>query len=311
MTVSIIVVSYNTCEETLACLESVYAQTLQTGFELIVVDNASTDGSAAAIAERFPEVRLIASADNLGFAGANNAAAKEATGEYLLLLNPDTVILDNAIDRVVAFARENPRAGLYGGRTFFGDMTLNANSCHGEPTPWSLLCMGLGLSALFRRSALLDPESLGSWDRNDVREVDCITGCFLLIRRQIWEQLEGFDLEFFMYGEDTDLCIRARKLGAKCLICPDATLIHYGGRSEKIRGDKMIRLFRAKNQLFRKHWSPWAAAFGSGMLSLWAFTRYCGASFLGLFKAKYRSSAGEWGSVFRRRREFASVPVAK
>ena len=303
--VSILIVSYNTQEETLACIESVYDQTKEVTFELIVVDNASQDGSAEAIEAKFPDLTLIKSKDNLGFAGANNLAAENATGEYLLLLNPDTVILDQAIDRVVKFARENPDAGLYGGRTFFEDMTLNANSCHGAPTPWSLLCMGTGFSTLFRGSRFFNPEGLGAWQRDDVREVDCITGCFLLIERSIWEELGGFDLDYFMYGEDTDLCMRARQRGSKCLINPEARLIHYGGRSERVRGDKMVRLFRAKRQLFEKHWSPSMVRFGSTMLTSWAFTRYGILRIFGIASSKHRDRALEWYSVYDRRCEYS------
>lgn len=302
--VSILVVSYNTKEETLDCLRSVYDQTHQVSFELIVVDNASSDGSAEAIAEQFPQTVLIDSKDNLGFAGANNLAAKQATGKYILLLNPDTVILENAIDRVVQFADSRPQSEIYGGRTLFGDKTLNENSCHGAPTPWSLLCMGVGLSSVFRRSELFNPEGLGSWQRDTVREVDCITGCFLLIERTVWEELDGFDLDYFMYGEDTDLCIRAGKLGVKSVICPEAILIHYGGRSERIRGDKMVRLFRAKSQLFHKHWRPGMVSFGTSMLVAWAFSRYCVLRTLGIASSSHRQRAAEWYSVYSRREQF-------
>lgn len=213
--VSILIISYNTRELTLACLESVYAQTAGVSFEVIVVDNASIDGSAAAVAERFPQCRLVALEKNVGFAGGNNLAAKHATGRYLLLLNPDTVVLENAAGRAVRFADEHADAGIVGGRTFFGDGSLNRNSCHGAPTPWSLFCMGTGLSSLLRRSGWFNPEGLGSWKRDSVRSVDAVTGCFLLIRRELWEKLGGFDESFFMYGEDTDLCQRAWRAGQK------------------------------------------------------------------------------------------------
>ncbi|PQO28770.1 glycosyltransferase family 2 protein [Blastopirellula marina] len=306
--VSILVVSYNTKEETLACLESVYDQTKDVSFELIVLDNASHDGSAEAIEETFPELTLIKSSENLGFAGANNVAAEKATGEYLLLLNPDTVILDHAIDRIVKFARSDDQPRVFGGRTFFEDMTLNADSCHGAPTPWSLLSMGVGFSSVFSRSAFFNPEGLGDWQRDSFREVDCITGCFLLLQRSLWNELGGFDLDYFMYGEDTDLCLRARKHGAKCFVYPEAQLIHHGGRSEKVRADKMIRLFRAKHQLFQKHWKPGFVKFGARMLVFWAFTRYLALSVLGIASSSYRQRAAEWYSVFARRQEYCNLP---
>jgi N-acetylglucosaminyl-diphospho-decaprenol L-rhamnosyltransferase len=298
--VSILIISFNTRELTLGCLRSVQEQTRGVEYEVVVVDNASNDGSADAIAGDFPWVQLVRLSENIGFARANNLAAKSARGRYLLLLNPDTVILDGAVQKAVAFADANPRAGIVGGRTYFADHRLNYNSCHGAPTPWSQLCKGLGLSALFRRSRLFDPESLGNWERDDVREVDAVTGCFLLIDRELWNALRGFDESFFMYGEDTDLCLRAAELGRACMICPDCTLIHYGGQADSVRAEKMIRLFRAKAQLFRKHWSPAAAWFGVRMLRTWAFTRMAGLRLLSLLAPRRRGAYAAWREIWLR-----------
>ena len=302
---SIMVVSYNTRELTLACLQSVLDQTAGVDYVLIVVDNASADGSADAIARQIPSATLIALNENVGFARANNLAARRATGEFLLLLNPDTLLLDGAAGRALAFAQANPSAGIVGGRTFFADMSLNPTSCHGRPTPWSLLCIGTGLAKLFPRNRWFDPESLGSWQRNTPRQVDVVTGCFCLIRRSLWDALGGFDEDFFMYGEDTDLCIRARKAGSTCMICPDAKVMHYGGQSEKARADKMIRLFRAKSQLFRKHWSHGEQRFGLAMLKLWAFTRMAALKLLSAGAPAFEGSYQTWREIWHRRREFA------
>jgi GT2 family glycosyltransferase len=307
MDVSIVIVSYNTRDLTLACLASVYEQTRDASFEVIVVDNQSHDGSADAIASAYPQVRLIRSDANLGFAKANNVAGRQATGEYLLLLNPDTVILEGAVQKALAFARGNPRAGIVGGRTYFGDMSLNPTSVHGRPTPWSLLCMGVGLSALFRHSRLFDPESLGKWQRDSRREVDVVTGCFCLVRRDLWDQLGGYDESFFMYGEDTDLSMRAWEAGSTCMICPDAKLIHYGGQSEKVRSDKMIRLFRAKVQLFQKHWSRPTVPFGVMMLKFWALTRATGTALLRRVDPTKQAAHEAWRDIWRRRAEFVDV----
>jgi GT2 family glycosyltransferase len=311
MDVSILIVSYNTREMTLAAIQSVIDQTKQVSYEIIVVDNQSTDGSADAIAKAFPQVRLIVPEKNLWFAGGNNLAAQYATGDYLLLLNPDTLILDGAIDKVVAFARANPKAGAVGGRTFFGDMRLNANSCHGVPTPWSLTCMGLGLSSAFRRTTLFDPESLGKWARDTVREVPAITGCFYLIDRRLWDELAGFDLDFVMYGEDTDLSIRVWKSGHTCLICPDARLIHYGGQADKVRPDKMVRLFRGKAQIFYKHWPKFFRNYGLAMLSLWAATRTMATGVLQSIKPEKRVSYLAWAEIWQRRQEFDPAKPSK
>lgn len=312
MNLSILIISHNTRTLTLDCLRSVYEQTRGIDFEVIVLDNASTDGSAAAIAAEFPQVRLMEPGSNLGFAVGNNRASQHAAGEFLLLLNPDTVVLDRAIERLLMFARAQPESGIYGGRTLHADRSLNRDSCHGRPTPWSLLCMGLGLSSIFRNSAIFNPEGLGSWRRDSVRAVDCVTGCFLLIDRQLWDSLGGFDESFFMYGEDTDLCMRATAAGYPCLLCPEAQIIHYGGRSERVRADKMVRLFRAKVQLFEKHWPPHMIGFGIRMLQLWALTRTIATRLAMLVGRDCRASHKAWREIFHRRSEFSStVPARK
>ena len=161
--VSIIVVSYNTRAMTLAALDSVAAQTKTVTYEVIVVDNASSDGSAAAIAAHPAKPRLIALNENICFARANNLAADEARGAYVLLLNSDTVVLDGAIDKLVAFARNNRRAMIWGGRTVFADGSLNPGSCWGRLSPWNLICRISGLTSIFPRSELFNGESIGCW----------------------------------------------------------------------------------------------------------------------------------------------------
>lgn len=305
--VSIVIISYNTRQMTLDCLRSVYVQTKDMAFEVIVLDNASTDGSAEVIAREFPQARLIASKENLGFAKGNNVAAREAIGEFLLLLNPDTLILEDAVGKALAFAGARPEAAIVGGRTYFGDGSLNYSSCHGAPTPWSLTCLGTGLTSVFRRSPVFASEFYGGWNRDSVREVDAITGCFLLIRRTLWDLLGGFDESFFMYGEETDLCMRARKVGHKSFICPDAKLIHYGGASEKVRSDMMLRLFRAKHQLFRKHWHPWLVRYGVAMLDLWAWSRMLACGILRRVRPQYQAGYAAWREIWRRREEYRRV----
>ncbi|MEX0654173.1 MAG: glycosyltransferase family 2 protein [Phycisphaeraceae bacterium] len=305
--VAVIVVSYNTRELTLACLRSLHEQTRVTEVEVLVVDNASTDGSAEAIGAQFPQVRLFALEDNLGFAGANNYAAQRTAAPYLLLLNPDTVVLDGAVDRLVAFAAAQPGAGIWGGRTLFADGSLNPTSCWRRPTPWSAFCQGVGLAAVFRGWRMFDREAMGEWARDSVREVDIVTGCFFLIRRELWDRLGGFDPAFFMYGEEADLCLRARRLGATPMMTPDATITHYGGASERVRADKMVRLFVAKSQLFARHWGAGVAWFGRRTLDLWALTRLTALTVLGLVQPHRREQAATWRAVWARRRAWREV----
>ncbi len=179
---SILVVSYNTRAMTLDCLRSVVAET-RTPYELIVLDNASADGSAEAVAAEFPQARLIASPENLGFAEGNNVAARDARGEYLLLLNPDTLVLRGALDKLLAFAKEKPQAGIWGGRTLYADGSLNPFSCWRRLDLWALAMRATGLVSLFRESPIFNAEAYGGWRRDTVRGVDIVTGCLFLIRR--------------------------------------------------------------------------------------------------------------------------------
>ena len=303
---SIIVVNYNTRDLTAACLQSVYAQTEGYTFELIVVDNDSNDGSATAIRERFPEARLIEPKANLGFARANNLAAAQARGQRLLLLNSDTVVLDGAIQKLLAFADVQAEAGIFGGRTVFADGTLNPTSCWARPTLWSNLCAALGLTALGANTSWLNPEAIGGWARNDTRCVDIISGCFLMIDRDLWQRLDGFDPRFFMYGEDADMCLRARAIGARARICPEAQIIHYGGASETVQSDKLVRLFTARSQLMHRHWRAGAWRLGIALHQARALTRaaaYAAAGALG--KPSARQKAMTWWGVWCRRGEWA------
>ncbi|MCA8960439.1 MAG: glycosyltransferase family 2 protein [Planctomycetes bacterium] len=310
--VSIIIVSYNTKSYTLKCLETLRAETRDLTYEVILLDNASEDGSPEAIAESYPTVRLIASRDNLGFARGNNEAAKSARGEWVLLLNPDTEVLDGAIQKMVAFARAQSGEVVVGGRTLFADRSLNPTSCWRFATPWSLFCSAVGLSSLLGGFDLFNRDAMVTWRRDSVRPVDIVTGCFLLLRRELWERLGGFDGVFFMYGEDADLCRRAQREGARCLICPDATIIHHAGVSEQVRSGKMIRLFTAKSQLYDRYWRPGSAWLARRLLSLWCLTRMGAHGLLGPVRPRSRNSFRTWREVWRGRSAWihASAPLS-
>lgn len=255
--VSIIVVSYGTREMTLECLHSIASGTGDASHEVIVVDNDSPDGSAGAIAAEFPDIRLVVQSVNLGFAAACNLAANEARGEYLLLLNPDTVVQGRAVEHLLAFARRRPEAGIWGGRTVFRDGSLNPMSCWRRPTLWSLFCSGFALDTRYPHSPLFNAYGYGGWQRNSAREVDVVAGCFLLIRKSLWDRLGGFDAAFFMYGEDVDLCLRARRLGFRPAIAPEATIVHHGSGTEEDKARKIRQVLAARALLIRRHF-PWA-----------------------------------------------------
>lgn len=295
--VGIIIISYNSAGHLARCLESVYAQCRRRTMEVIVLDNASEDGSSDLVRDRFPAARLVTPGRNLGFAAGVNHAAGYATAAYLLLLNPDTVLLDGAIDTIVDFASGAPRHGLYGGRTVQANGELEPSSCWGLPTLWSLAMFASGLNSIGRRNAVLDPESLGQWPRDTVREVGMISGCFLLIARSVWIELGGFDERFFMYGEDADLAMRARAVGYRPVICPTARLIHHVGQSST-PADKLLLLFRGKATLLRTHWQGLRRSIGLGLLLTGTGLRAFVAAISG------RPVSRRWVTVWRDRHEW-------
>ena len=305
--VSVLVVSYNTKQMTLECLRSVVRETRAIDFEVLVIDNCSTDGSFEAMSEEFGDrsgFTIEKAKENLGFAGWNNLLAKSARGEYLLLLNPDTVVLDRAIECLVAFAQSTPRNGIWGGRTLFEDGSLNPTNCWGPFTVWSEICAAFGLRAVFPKSRLFHPRGYGRWQRDSVREVGVVTGCFFLMRLKDWRSFGGFDPEFFMYGEETDLCMRAIKEGMRPVVTPTATIVHHGGASEKVRVDKMVRLFDAQVRLFRRHFSRFGFRMVFVSMTLGVLIRAILMGGVSRFPGRPREN--DWAEIWQRRGEWSS-----
>lgn len=308
--VSVLIVSYNTCELTLRCLASL-ADGTDVPYEVIVVDNASSDDTVARIGERFPDVTVLPQRENLGFARAVNLASRHARGQYLLLLNPDTVVLEGAVERLLDFARSHPEHGVYGGRTLHPDGSVDPRSCWGAPSTWSLICFGLGLSTLLRGSRIFDPESLGRWQRDAAREVGVVTGCLLLVRRDLFLQLGGFDPRYFMYGEDVDLSLRARRAGLRPAITPEATVVHHGGASSGGHGEKMALVMRGKATLVREHMAGPRRALGLAMLWLGTGLRASLAAARDRLGGDGPRRSSAWREVWRsRERWLAGYPPA-
>ncbi len=304
MDLSILIVSYRTCSLTRACLASVGEHPASGEVEVVVVDNASGDGSAEMIRSEFPEVQLVESEHNLGFARAVNLAAERSVGRFLLLLNPDTVVHEGSIDALVRYAESHPEGGLYGGRTLTPDGAVDPSSCWGRPTPWSLLCFGLGLSTLFRRSRLFDPESLGGWQRDGERAVGVVTGCLLLVRRGLWDDLGGLDPRFFMYGEDVDLSLRATSAGYRPRITSEATITHVVGASSSVRSSKVVMVLTGKATLVRKHWTGWRQRFGLAMLQSGVGLRALIATVVAAITGGRSGADQPWPDVWRARRQW-------
>lgn len=263
--IAVVIVNYNTADETSASIASVLAST-RTPTEVVVVDNGSRDGSVATLRGRFPDIAVVDAGENLGFAAGVNRGVAHSTAPWVLLLNPDTVVLEGAIDALLAYARTHPEHRVYGGRTLRPDGSTDPSSCWGAMTLWSLTCFATGLSTAFKRSRIFDPESLGSWERDSVREVPIITGCLLLIGREDWDLLGGMDEAYFLYGEDADFSVRARERGMRPVIVPAATIVHAVGGSTASSGRKMSMVMAGKATVLRRRWHPTAAAIGIALL---------------------------------------------
>lgn len=271
MDLSIIIVSWNTRELLAACLESVYAHPpVGFSFEVWVVDNDSGDGSAALVRQRFPQVRLIESGENLGFAGGNNLAIEQSNGRYLLLLNPDTKLLPDALTELLVFMENNPHAGGAGSRLLNPDLSLQP-SCHPFPT----------LSRELSRLLHLDyfPPYYGSynmhrWETAVPRQVDIVQGASFIVRRAILERVGLLDDSYFMYSEEVDLCYRINRAGWPLFWVPTSQVIHYGGQSTRQAATQMfIELYRGKVIYFRKNRGAGEATIYKWILALTALPR--------------------------------------
>jgi N-acetylglucosaminyl-diphospho-decaprenol L-rhamnosyltransferase len=250
--VSVLVVSYNTRELTRRCLESVRRNPPAAPYEIVVVDNASTDGSAEMLAAE-PDVQLVASAVNLGFGPGVNAAAARASGDLLVLLNPDAEVLPGSFDRLLAEAGSGDIAG---GAGLLPDGSLDRNSALAAPTLWRHVCFALGLSTAFPRSRLFGGSPLAGRPPTRSRRVPAVSGCFLAVRRDRWTSLGGFDDSLFLYGEDVDLCLRAAAAGAQVRFVPAAAVRHDPGSASRTRGDKVVLLLKGQVSLVERHWAP-------------------------------------------------------
>lgn len=271
--VSIIIVNWNTCKITCDCLRSVYEQTVDVSYEVILVDNASSDDSVEAFKKEFPQVVLIANSENRGFAAANNQGMAIAKGKYVLLLNSDTVVLDHAIEKSVAFAVQHPEAGVVGCRVLNWDMTLQP-TCFMYPSALNMFLSSTYLYKFFSNSKFFGREKMTWWNRDDIREVEVVTGCFMLVRREAIEQVGVMDEGYFMYWEETDWCYRMKKAGWGVKFTPGAEIIHLGGASSNQVKPKMVNHWReSMRYFFSKHYTRIECLIGSFFITLFFMTR--------------------------------------
>jgi len=273
MDVSVIIVNWNTKDILRDCLKSVCRQTTNIDYEIIVVDNASTDGSSELVKKRFPQVILLENCENIGFAAANNRGLSIAKGRYVLMLNSDTIMLENTIEKVSEFADGHPNAAVVGCRVLNVDQTLQS-TCFMFPSLLNMLLETFYLNKLFPKNRLFGREMMSWWKRDDVREVDVVTGCFMLVRREAVEQVGVMDEQFFVYAEETDWCYRFKKAGWKSIFTPCAEIIHLGGASSSQRKPEMVLQLRGSILLFlKKHKGFWIHTLACLLVALFFLLR--------------------------------------
>lgn len=238
--VSIIIVSYNTEKLLQSCLFSIYNHARTLSFEIIVVDNASSDGSVEMIKNKFKKVKRIQNATNIGFAKGNNIGSEHAKGEFLLFLNSDTELVDNSIEKMVHILKTDEKVAIAGGQL----LHTNGSKQYSYGTFFSVPSLFLYL--------LIGEEVFGKSDSKNGKRVDWVSGGFMIIKSRVFRKLMGFDENFFMYGEDMELCYRATKLGFEVYFLPSSKVVHRGQGSSN-RTFAVVHIYKGIDYFFKKH----------------------------------------------------------
>jgi GT2 family glycosyltransferase len=259
---SILIVSWN-CKRMLAdCLDSLRDQLSSYRHEIIVVDNASSDGTSEMIRRNYPDVVFLESGANLGFARGNNLALAVTHGKYIFLINPDVVVVSDCFRSMLQYLEEHREVGMMGPQIVGSDGGIQ-RSCMREPTLWNQLCRALALDRFATRSRTFAGYLMGDFQHDAIREVEILNGCFWLVRREALQQVGPLDDRFWMYGEDLDWCRRFRAAGWKIVFFPEAQTVHYGGGSSKQASlFCYVQMQRADLQYWRKY---------HGLLSCWCY----------------------------------------
>ena len=251
---SVIIVAYNSCDFIPACLKSVRDACAGLDTEIIVLDNGSKEPILPEIKNFFPEVTWIDSKENLGFGKGCNLAEKHATKPYLFFINPDTIVSRDSFTKVLEFMESHPESGTVGCRILNEDGSIQWACRRSFPTIISAVSKTIGLAALFPKSKLLASYNMTYADPDEVTEVDAISGSFFCIRRDVYEKLKGFDEDFFMYGEDLDLCFRTKQMGLKNYYTPSTNILHFKGQSCRTRRwDSYLDFYKAMLIFVKKH----------------------------------------------------------
>jgi GT2 family glycosyltransferase len=280
VTMSIVIVSWNTREILRDCLASIYENAAPEEFQIIVVDNDSADGSAEMVKEQFPKVDLIVNDDNLCFAAANNVGFKIAKGDYILLLNSDTIVLGDALQKTLAYAQSKPDYGIVSCKILNEDHSLQPN-CFMLPSFLNSVLFLTGMYKLFPNSKFFGRAEMTWWDYANEIDVEALKGCFMLVRKEALDQVGGMDEQFFMYSEEIDWCYRFSKQGWKLGFYPDASIIHLGGVSAaKLGADRALIKDKSSIRYMRKHYSTPHFYIGYLMMVLFYMSRLPAAAAL-------------------------------
>jgi GT2 family glycosyltransferase len=263
---SIVIVNYNVKEFLTQCIDSIYKSKTSYSFEVIVVDNNSADSGEKSIREQFPSVHWINNPENIGFGKANNIGFETAKGEYTLILNPDTVLQSDAIEKCLNFLGDHPEVGGLGIQGIDGSGRFLPESKRALPTPLVALWKITGLSSLFPKSRLFARYHLGHLDKNENHEVDILVGCFMMVPTKLLRQVQGFDTRYFMYGEDIDLSYELQKTGKKNIYFSESRIIHYKGESTKRGSLNYVRMFYKAMVLFAQKQFSGSAAWAYKLL---------------------------------------------
>ncbi len=254
--VSICIVNWNTKELLQKCIKSINEKTHGLTYEIIIVDNNSSDDSVLMLKRDHPECLLIESKKNLGFAKGNNEAAKKASGKYILYLNPDTELRTNAIYGMFLFLEKNADFGAVGCTLVTSDEQIQFTCARAFPTPFNQFSFLAMLNRLFPRSRYFSASDMNYWDHADSREIECLSGACMLARKHIIDTQNGFDENIFMYAEDVDLCYRIRKEGWKIYYLAAESIFHHEGASSKKKQNKYFSALMQRDSnyyYFTKH----------------------------------------------------------
>lgn len=255
--VSVIIVSWNVKDWLRICLQSLRRHTRQTTYEVFVVDNGSQDGSAEMVETEFPDVHLLRNEANVGFARASNQAIIDSQGKYIVLLNPDTFVRDDALSRMVGFLDDRPGIGALGCKVLTAEGEIDLRCARRFPTLQSELFELTRLSFRFPDNRLFGRYLMSYWDHGDTREVEALSGACMMVRRQAVEEVGLLDETFFLYGEDIDWCYRLKRAGWAIVYYSEAEIVHIGGQSsQQVKEEMGVERFRSGYRFFRKHRGP-------------------------------------------------------